>query len=48
MKAKNTIGSFVVENPKLWWPYLSKNEDKYAYLYTMEVFHAQVCKIFGK
>jgi hypothetical protein len=38
LKAKNLIGSFLVENPELWWPYLSKNEDKYAYLYTLEVF----------
>jgi beta-galactosidase/beta-glucuronidase len=38
MKAKSLIGSFMVANPKLWWPYLSKNEDKFAYLYTLEVF----------
>jgi beta-galactosidase/beta-glucuronidase len=38
MRTKSLIGTFMVENPKLWWPYLSKNEDKYAYLYTLEVF----------
>jgi len=43
MKAKSLIGTFMVENPKLWWPYLSKNEDKYAYLYTLEVFSCPRC-----
>lgn len=43
-KEKTLIGSFLVDNPKLWWPYLSKNEDKYAYLYTLEVYLCQISK----
>jgi beta-galactosidase/beta-glucuronidase len=43
MKAKSLIGTLMVENPNLWWPYLSKNEDKYAYLYTLEVFSCPTC-----
>ncbi|CAB3366916.1 Hypothetical predicted protein [Cloeon dipterum] len=29
-------GEMKVENPKLWWPYLSQSEEKYAYLYTLQ------------
>jgi len=36
-KATKLSGEMLVENPNLWWPYLSKNEERYAYLYTLEV-----------
>lgn len=35
--SRNTRGHLAIVSPRLWWPYLSRNDNKFTHLYTLEV-----------
>ncbi|XP_059480169.1 beta-glucuronidase-like isoform X2 [Neocloeon triangulifer] len=41
-------GEIKIKNPNLWWPYLSNSEDRFAYLYTIEIQLTDGNNVFPK